>query len=131
MERHDILVLGMAPSLLKKGTKKGLSLERLQGWMDFCGFPEYDFHNIIQTPVTIPRMKNVSIELLHYAVNERRAVITLGTFVSSVCEKLGIDHYSLPHPSPRNRKFNDPDFEPKMLILLKEYLTMRLDQDDS
>ena len=49
-------------------------------------------------------------------------IITLGGFVSHYITKMGRNHYAAPHPSPRNRKFNDKTYEPKVIYEIKEYL---------
>ena len=49
-------------------------------------------------------------------------IITLGGFVSKYITKMGIKHYAAPHPSPRNRKFNDKSYEPMIIDEIKEYI---------
>lgn len=55
-------------------------------------------------------------------INTSYKVLALGGFVSRVLIKAGIDHIQLPHPSPRNRLFNDPTYEKEMLTWLKREL---------
>jgi uracil-DNA glycosylase len=50
-------------------------------------------------------------------------VIALGCWVSSVLKRNGIEHLKIDHPSPRNRNFNDPTYEGRMLTVLREYLS--------
>lgn len=48
--------------------------------------------------------------------------IALGNEASDRLAKVGIEHFKLPHPSPRNRKLNDPKFIDSELEKCKDYL---------
>lgn len=48
--------------------------------------------------------------------------VALGNYASKFLTKNNIEHYKLPHPSKRNRKFNDPDFIKQELVKCKEWL---------
>jgi hypothetical protein len=52
-------------------------------------------------------------------------VLALGNFVSSVLNKIEVNHFKLPHPSPRNRLLNDKDYERSMLFACKQYLELK------
>lgn len=50
-------------------------------------------------------------------------VVALGNFASAALDRAGIPHYRLPHPSPLNRKLNDPAYEKTVLAECYNYLT--------
>lgn len=43
------------------------------------------------------------------------SMIALGLKVSKELDNLGVGHYILPHPSSRNRKLNDPEYEVQVI----------------
>lgn len=49
-------------------------------------------------------------------------VIALGNVPSETLTRLGIEHMKMPHPSPRNRLLNDPEYERRMLDECREYV---------
>jgi len=49
-------------------------------------------------------------------------VVALGNNASKRLTKLGVPHFKLPHPSPRNRQLNDPNFIVDKLAECKVYL---------
>lgn len=53
-------------------------------------------------------------------------IITLGKEVSSIAEKIGLAHMSVPHPSGLNRKLNDPAVEQGVALSIKRYVSDRL-----
>ena len=83
--------------------------------MKELGIEEFAFTNVISIYVDKPTFDAVqTLRLLEASRNIPRC-ITLGNFADNVATKLGIEHYALPHPSPRNRKFNDPNYEVEVL----------------
>jgi len=116
-----VLVLGMSPAKNNRPFKN-CSLNRLSKWMKIIGQGEWSFHNVIPDVHGSANICDVDPQALYDAVNGKERVIALGTFVSSVCSKYGIEHHRIHHPSPRNRSLNDPGVERKMLSTLKEYL---------
>lgn len=48
--------------------------------------------------------------------------VALGNNSSKVLENLKIEHFKLPHPSPRNRLLNDKNYIDNELIKCKNYL---------
>lgn len=116
-----VLVLGMSPA--KKNVPfKNCSLYRLGRWMKAVSQEEWSFHNVIPAVHGSADMCDVDPQALYDAVNGKEKVIALGTFVSRVCSKYGIDHHRIHHPSPRNRSLNDPRVERVMLYRLRKYL---------
>jgi len=49
-------------------------------------------------------------------------VVALGLVVSKHLDKLGIQHFRIPHPSPLNRRLNDKAYEAEMLSGLHSFL---------
>ena len=70
-------------------------------------------------------MTDIDGTIIQKITKNYNKIITLGGFVSQYITKMGIKHYAAPHPSPRNRKFNDKSFEPMIINELKEYLKWR------
>lgn len=124
MKNKFILIFGQCPSAQMYDPIKGNpSANRLDKWIDHLDVrSDHLFHNIIEHHIPEPKMQDVNLErVIGYAQCAHR-VIALGSFVSSILTKLGIEHFKMPHPSPRNRQFNDPEFEPMMLKKLGEYI---------
>jgi hypothetical protein len=104
---------GVRPSSAKKST-----FHRLYGWMDSLGIHSFSFMNCHQGSGNFDRGA-VDISFLHGVVCMHRGpVIALGNDVSKILKSMDIGHFRAPHPSPRNRKFNNPDFERLMLFEL-------------
>jgi|SRR5665213_3555344 len=40
----------------------------------------------------------------------RYEIVALGNKASEVLTRMGLDHFTLPHPSPKNRKLNNKEF---------------------
>lgn len=107
-----ILVLGSNPSA--KPQRKESTLQRLARWAEKLGI-EYDFANVIPHHVAKERLDDVEFMRVYKMTLPYDKVLSLGNFVDSVLTQMKIVHYALPHPSPRNRQFNDPTFEEKTL----------------
>jgi len=50
-------------------------------------------------------------------------IIALGNKASVRLTKLNIQHFKLPHPSPRNRQLNDIDFISRKLADCRDWIT--------
>lgn len=118
---EDIIFLGQCPSSKTVQFKNG-TFARLQKWTDAVGLESWSFHNVIHNRVNSYSLADVDEVALREAVKGKRFVIALGGFVERACKRHGIECYRIDHPSPRNRNFNDPAYEPRMLERLKEYL---------
>ena len=121
-----ILVLGQCPSTRTKPTANG-TFVRLKKWMDAVDLPCWSFHNVIPNKINSYKMEDVDVEALNKAIKGKHLVIALGGFVSRVCKKHKIPHLMIDHPSPRNRKFNNPDYEAGMLQDFKLHLKYNRD----
>jgi hypothetical protein len=118
----DVLVLGMSPSKHSDKPRKNGTCNTLATWMRIVGCHEWDFYNVIPHTVNSTSMSDVDpIELL-YTTQNRVKIVALGGFVSRVCNKYNVPHYRIDHPSPRNRNFNDPNYQARMLAGLDRYL---------
>ena len=117
----NVMFVGMSPSSRTTPTKNS-TLTRLNGWCDRLGLESYDFHNVIPNVTNGSKMEEVDVDMLLQRVRGRKKVIALGGFVSRVLTKYKIEHHKADHPSPRNRNFNDPAYEPMMLDRLKAYI---------
>lgn len=67
-------------------------------------------------------MEYVQWDLLKEVTKHHRKIVALGGFASKVLDKLGVEHFKLPHPSPRNRLLNDKEFERSELERCREYI---------
>lgn len=117
----DVIILGMSPSTKTKSFKNG-TFDRLQRWCDQVELKAFDFHNVIPNVANGSSIDQVDVEELTRKVQGKTKIVALGGFVSKACYKYGISHYKIDHPSPRNRNFNDPTYEVKMLEDLRKYL---------
>ena len=114
--------MGSNPSSGKGNVHRNTTLQRLARWADTVGF-EYDFDNVIPYHVDVENHKFVDPQRILSITKTHKRILTLGRFSSDVLKKLNIPHYSLPHPSPRNRLFNEKGYEERMLAALKSHLT--------
>ena len=122
MTPNKILVIGMNPST--KPTLKGkpnATFRKLEEWMNKCGVHYFSFCNTFDTPCEAKYDKVDKWRLIELSTHCDK-VIALGGFVSTTLNKLGIDHFKMPHPSPRNRLLNDKDYEKSMIKQCRKYL---------
>ena len=118
MKRY-VVVFGSNPASGKRAQTANSTLPRVARWMGECGIDTYDFANVIERHVEIELFADVNSSRVSRLALHGDRVVTLGRFASQVMTRLGIVHYALPHPSPRNRQFNDPMFEDRTLAKLK------------
>ena len=114
----DVIFVGMNPSA--KPPRKGSTRNRLHDWATELGV-DYDFMNVINKSGPVNKSM-VDHNALTFSVKEYRRVIALGNFVSDALKKSGIEHFKLPHPSPRNRMLNDPKKISQILQECAKYL---------
>lgn len=106
-------------------TKSG---KQLRNWTKIMGISDFDIINISDTPSPRNRplrskdLNQGDLDHIIQYTTEYSKIITLGAFSSSVLKRLKIQHFKLPHPSPRNRQLNDHKFVEDQLIRCKEYL---------
>ncbi|NDF34210.1 MAG: hypothetical protein EB157_06590 [Euryarchaeota archaeon] len=83
------------------------------------GVRHWSFINATQCDVA--STDNIDWEMLELGRSYSR-VLALGNFASSALRRLSIPHFQLPHPSPLNRKLNDPSYEKTVLRECYNYL---------
>lgn len=117
-----VIVVGMNPSHkpILPG-KQNPTLRNLEKWMNTLEVRHYSFINTFDFPGKA-KMTNVNFISLIEACSGYSKVLALGNFASDALDKIGIDHFLLPHPSPLNRQLNDKKFEKQILSKCKDYL---------
>lgn len=114
-----ILVVGINPA----NKSKSQTLKRLNRWMDELNIKHYSFMNCIFTKgVYSADQVDYSLISQYLMGIKYYKILALGGFSSNVLDKIKIDHFKLPHPSPRNRKLNDKTFETNILKECKKYI---------
>ena len=110
----DIIFVGMNPSA--RQPRKGSTRNKLADWANEMRVESYSFMNVIDQPGDVHHSM-IDYKVLTFALKDYRRVIALGNFVSDTLKKSGIEHFKLPHPSPRNRMLNNPE---KISTILSE-----------
>lgn len=114
------LIVGINPSN-GKPNRISATIKRLNQWVDFLGGKHFSFTNVIHYPGPY-KSDMVDYESLKAYAEGYDKVIALGGFVSKTLDTAEIPHFTLPHPSPLNRKLNDKSYETKILKECKEWL---------
>lgn len=114
-----VLLVGINPS--SKPFRKGCSLDKMNVWMESLGFYHYSFSNVIPYEGEY-KIKNVDTNFVQSFSKGYDKVIALGGFASRALSMSGIQHYTLPHPSPLNRKLNDKEYEKQVIEECREWL---------
>ena len=119
-----ILVVGHSPGAtdIRKRKNGSPTINRLNRWLDACDVRIYSFTNLCAHHKVSLKLSDIDETFINECVNSYNKIIALGNEVSYYLKKLGVEHFSAPHPSPRNRKFNDKYFEPHIMNKLKEYI---------
>ena len=120
-----ILVVGHSPSSKEYCPKKGNpSINRLNRWLDACGVDIYSFTNLCAHHSESIKTADIDETLIKECVKPYNKIIALGNEVAHYFKKKGIDCFHAPHPSPRNRKFNDKSYESTVINGLQKYIHM-------
>ena len=124
MGLDKVLVVGQSPGKTPINKRKNGSptLNRLNCWLDACDVDLYSFSNIYAHHKELLKITDIDETYVYKITKNYNKIITLGSFVSQYFTKRGIKHFAAPHPSPRNRKFNDKSYEPMVISQIKEYL---------
>ena len=119
-----VLVIGHSPGAtdIRKRKNGSPSLNRLNTWLDACDVDIYSFSNLCAHHKVSLKMADIDETFVKNICSQYNKIIGLGGSVSHFLKKMDIEHFPAPHPSPRNRKFNDKYFEPMIMKLLKEYV---------
>jgi len=122
---RKILFVGSNPPPLKRPLgPDGITstTRRLNKWMEAADVTEHAFTNVIPYHVEREHEDHVDWNRVKDRTTGFDRIVALGSFTSQVLATLKIPHLALPHPSPRNRKFNDKSFEPTVVAQLKTYV---------
>jgi hypothetical protein len=114
-----VLVLGINPSVL--GGRRSPSIRNLHKWLDVLELKYVSFSNIYKGTGEY-KDKRTERKFLNEVCPQYDKIIALGSTVGDVLDSLGFSHFTLPHPSPRNRQLNDKAFVVKKLIFCRQYL---------
>ena len=116
-----VLVVGMNPGPKHKDPEKSKSLRKLYEWMDQVGVERFSFCNTFDE-VGAASMSKVDLKRMCTLTSGYDKIIALGGFVSTVLNKIEVEHFKLPHPSPLNRLLNDKQFEREIIKQCERYL---------
>jgi len=118
-----VIVVGINPSNRHTRVRvyKNSTFSTLLRWMDHLGIKNFSFINCIDVRGEYKSNK-IDYNLLEKSINKKYKVLALGDFPSKALKKLNIDHFKLPHPSPRNRQLNDKAFESLILEECRSYI---------
>ena len=119
-KRGKVLIVGINPSSSTK-VKPCITLKRLYGWADYLGLKHFSFVNCIGHPGSYS-FKDVEFDMLSECAVGYDRVLALGGFPSKALKKLGVEHFTLPHPSGLNRKLNDREYELSVLKECSDYV---------
>lgn len=119
-----VLIVGMnpAPSNPTNKARRNSTHDRLNAWMTAANVQHYSFFNTFDAPKNNPRVCDIESSRFKY-IDDDYVVFALGNFVSVALTNANIEHVKLPHPSPRNRMFNDPNFEQTVIDTVKRRLS--------
>jgi len=110
----------MQPS--KARYRKNCAIDRFSLWMNELNIRCVTFQNAI-TDVDLPqKVTSANFEILYNCVRGYTKVVALGALSSQILKTMGVAHFKMPHPSPRNRLLNDKNYEQQMLIELRNYI---------
>lgn len=122
-ESKHIIIVGINPSNRHTEVKvyKNSTFDRLHKWMDILKVHHFSFVNCIDVRGDYNHHQ-IDYCMLKQSINNSYKVLALGGFPSKALSNLNIDHFKLPHPSPRNRQLNDKWFESLILEECRAYV---------
>jgi hypothetical protein len=101
---------------------KNSALHRLNKWMTHAGVEHYSFTNVYHEQGNFS-LRDVDYGFLLSIVSLHQGIVfALGGMASSALLRYDYPHVKLPHPSSRNRRFNDPAFEPQVMDRIRRYV---------
>ena len=104
MGLDKVVIVGQNPSGAEK-PKKNDTIDRLLNWCTAWGLTNFEFMNCSDE------------------VGEKYTIdFALGNVASDSLSKVNVEHFKMPHPSPRNRQLNDKQFEKTMIRKCYNYL---------
>lgn len=104
-----------------EGTKSMLTL---QAWFAALGIAKYGLINVSNVLTDKGKVTITPYDLsrVYTQLKGQKKVIALGNIASKALKELEIDHFKLPHPSPRNRLLNNPIYIEGELTKCEQYL---------
>lgn len=115
-----VLFIGLNPPK-NKHMNRGQSYKRFFKWLEtidcinICAFTNIHWDQAWDK-------KSVDHAFVKAAIGEHTKLVAWGGTVSKHLSKMGIEHFTFPHPSPLNRQTNDKIFLQNKLSELKEYI---------
>ncbi len=117
-----IIIVGLNPAKDNwKSPKKAQTIQRLERWCNELGITYHSFINCIDSAGDYNQLQ-ANYDQLRQCTQGYDKVIALGNYASMCLKKINVKHFKMPHPSPRNRKFNDPSFEKGVIEDCRNYL---------
>lgn len=100
------------------GTASG---RRFDLWLKLLGSPE---HVIMNASTKVGKVSYKDYDSFNVAEVAAKCTqfVALGTYASGLLERLGIRHFTLPHPSGLNRKMNESEELARQLDLCRVYV---------
>jgi hypothetical protein len=92
-------------------------------WVKILGDPDYLLLNA-SDKVGKVSWKDYNPVSVSQAVDVCDRYVALGAYASGLFERLGVRHFTLPHPSGLNRRLNDKKELAEQLALCRVYLGM-------
>lgn len=126
-----VLFVGHSPSARIRnikpfeGTKSGV---RLNNWIRFLGLTEEQtlLTNASSTPGKVCKKGSKDYIVLGETLVDAFLcdyyIVSLGVDVDKILCQMGIEHFSLPHPSGLNRKLNDIEYVQQKLYSCRYWL---------
>lgn len=117
-----ILVIGMNPSSKPSTkTRENATVKKLHNWMTKVGIQHFSFSNVHES-IEHVSLKHVDYSRLNTITQGYDRVLALGNYAADALNRIEVDHFKLPHPSPRNRLLNDKEYEKAILRQCRKYL---------
>jgi hypothetical protein len=115
-----VLFVGINPSRVLDSGKYTLTIRKLHDWAQSLELKFFSFVNAGHDPTHFLPEKEFLLDCI--ASRKYDAIVALGNDVSNTLRKMGVEHFKLPHPSPRNRLLNDKTFEAERLVACRAYI---------
>jgi len=122
--RVRVLVIGQNPSNQRTNRVwfgRNHTTTRLNEWMSVIDVRYYSFFNVAAFSGDYKDSLH-DAKWIAEAVEGYDRIVALGNIASETLRKCGIKHHKIPHPSSRNRLFNEPCFEYEAVKALGDYV---------
>jgi len=116
----NVIFVGLNPTKLSI-PRKGGAWHRFCSWLDEMEMIDIvSFTNISSDPNWDG--KSVDTAFFEASLGEYTKIVAWGPGVSKHLSRMGIDHFTLPHPSPLNRQTNNREYISGKLKECKDYI---------